>query len=229
MSGYREMDGKLNIIPLREDIHHYFDNRWFVIMLKIVKVKTTTPLTRYVNHIISQDRAELWPTNHNTLVETHKISSKFLFARFAWAILFWVKTFVTNRKLHHVIRVHNSEGGVQYKTEFCTKDMLGSLYSSGGSLGATPKKRRSEIGSTAKDEENLIEESSSEDSNMSMGTDSVWDLTDARKLRRRWRRQESSDETVPDTKPYLAPGVETDLREALRSGMSEGFHAWMHE
>ena len=106
------MDGKLNIIPLRKDIHHYFDNRWFVIMPKIVKVETTTPSTRYVIHIISQDGAELWPTNHNTLVETHKISSEFLFAHFAWVILFQVKTFVTNRKPCHVIRVHNSEGGV---------------------------------------------------------------------------------------------------------------------
>jgi hypothetical protein len=97
--------------------------------------------------------------------------------------------------------------------------MLSSLYGGGGSQAATPKKRRSGIGSTANDEENLVEESSSEDSDMSMETDSVWDLTDARKWRGRRRRQESSDETVADTKTYLAPGIEADLREALRSGM----------
>jgi hypothetical protein len=100
---------------------------------------------------------------------------------------------------------------VQYKEEFCTGDMLSSQYSSGGSQAATPKKRRSGIGSTINDEENFVEESSNEDSDMSIETDSVWDLTDARKWRGRQKRQESSDETVPDTKPYLAPGVEADL------------------
>ena len=221
MSIYGNMDSKLNIIPLRKDIHHCFDSRWFAIVPKIVKVENTTPSTRYVTHIISRDGAELWPTNHNVLVETHKISSKFLFARFAWAILFRVKPFVTNGKPRHVIRVYNSEGGVQYTAERCTGDMLSSLYGGGGSLTATPKKRRSGIGSAANDEENLVEESSSEDSDMSMETDSVWDLTDARKCRVRRRRQESSDETVPDTKPYLEPGVEAALREAVFSGMMD--------
>ncbi len=224
-AGLSDIDNQENILPLRKDIHHCFDNRWFVIVPKIARVETgsATPFIQYVTHIISRDAAGLWPLYHNTLVESlYNSPSAYLFARFAWAILFRVKLFVIKGCPRHVIRIHNDEEGkIEYKAEHCTGKMLSSEYGGGGSQAATPKKRRSGLGSTANEEENLIE-SSSEDSDISMDeTDGLWDTMDDWKGRGRNRRQESSDETVPDTKVHLALDVEADLREALRKGMSE--------
>ncbi len=62
--GSSDINDQANILPLRKDIHYYFDNRWFVIVPKIVTIATenTTPSLKYVTHIISQEAAELWPT-----------------------------------------------------------------------------------------------------------------------------------------------------------------------
>jgi hypothetical protein len=224
-AGLADIDNQANILPLRKDIHHCFDIRWFVIVPKMAKVETRsmTPSIKYVTHIISPDAAELWPTHHNTLIESlHNLSHAYLFAHFAWAILFRVKLFVIKGCPRYVSRIYKDEKGkIEYKAEHCTGKMLSSEYGGGGSQAATPKKRKSGLGSTANDEENLTE-SSGEDSDISMDeTDGLWDMMDDWKGRGRNRRQESSDETVPDTEVHLASDVEADLREALRKGMSE--------
>jgi hypothetical protein len=229
MSRYGEdlsdIDNQANIFPLRKDIHHCFDNRWFVIVPKIVKVETgsATPSIQYVTHIISRNAAEFWPTYHNTLVESlHNSSRAYLFARFAWAVLFRVKLFVIKGHPRYVIRIHkDEEGKIEYRAEHCSGKMLSSEYGGGGPQAATPKKRKSGPGSIANDEENPVE-SSSEDSDISIDkTDDLWDMMDDWKGRGRRKRQESSDETVPDTKVHLASDVEAGLREALCKGMSE--------
>lgn len=224
--GLSDIDNQANILPLRKDIHHCFDDRWFVIAPKIAKVETesTTPSIRYVTHITSRGAAELWPTYHNTLVESFysSRSGAYLFARFAWAILIRVKLFVINGRPRHVIRIHkDEEGKIEYKGEYCTGEMLSSEYGGGGSQAATPKTRKSGPDSIANDEENPVE-SSSEDSDISMDeTDGLWDIMDDWKGRGRRRRHESSGETVPDTKVHLASDVEAELRVVLRKGMSD--------
>jgi hypothetical protein len=223
--GLSDIVNRANVLPLRKDTHHCFDNQWFVIVPKITKVETgsAAPSIQYVTHIIAQDATELWPIYHNTLVQSfHDGSRAYLFARFAWAILFRVKTFVIQACPRYVIRIHkDEEGKVTYKSEHCTGKMLSSEYGGGGSQAATPKRRKSEIGSTVNDKEDPVE-SSIEDSDISMKeTDDIWDVMDDWNMRGRKRRQDTSDETVPDTKVYLAPDVEADLREALRKGISE--------
>jgi HNH endonuclease len=223
--GLSDIDNRRNILLLRKDIHHCFDNRWFVIVPKIATVETgsATPSIRYVVHIISQDAVGFWPIYHNTLVgslcNNHRA---YLFARFAWAIFFRVKLFVIKGRPRYIIRIHkDEEGEIEYKVEHCPGKMLSSEYGGGGSQAATPKKRKSGPDSIANDEENPIE-SSSEDSDISIDEmDGLWDMMDDWKGRGRKRRQESSDETVPDTKVHLASDVEADLREALRKGMLE--------
>lgn len=221
--GVADIDNGANILPLKQDIHHCFDDRWFVIVPKTIKVETgsATPSTQYITHIISRGAAELWPTYHNTLVQSlHYSSREYLFARFAWAILFRAKLFVIDGYPRHVIRIHKEEeGNIEYKAEYCPGKLLSSKYSGGRSQGATPKRKFGQ--SAADDEENPLE-SSSEGSHFSMEeTDSLWDKMDDWKETGRQRRQESSDETAPDTMVHLASDVEVELREALHKGMLE--------
>ncbi|KAF4637201.1 hypothetical protein G7Y89_g883 [Cudoniella acicularis] len=169
--GLPDIDNRVNILPLRKDIHHCFDNRWFVIVPKIVKVETesATPSIQYITHIISREAARIWPIYHNILVKSlHNSSSAYLFARFAWAILFRVKYFIINGRPRYVIQIYkDKEGEIEYKAEHLTGMMLSSKYGGGGSQAATPKKRKFEPGSVANDEENPIE-SSGEDSDTSI-------------------------------------------------------------
>ncbi|KAF4624778.1 hypothetical protein G7Y89_g13391 [Cudoniella acicularis] len=178
--GLSDIDNTVNILPLRKDIHYCFDNRWFVIVPEITKIETrsATPSIQYITHIISRDAAGIWPIYHNTLVESlHNSSCAYLFARFAWAILFRVKSFVIKGCPRYVIRIHkDEEGNIEYKAEHCTGMMLSSKYSGGGSQAAIPKKRK--LGSVANDEENPIE-SSGEDSDISIEEmDGLWDVMD---------------------------------------------------
>jgi hypothetical protein len=177
-----DIDNRANILPLRKDIHHCFDNRWFVIVPKIAKVEngSVAPSIQYVTHIITRSATGLWPMYQNTLVESLHVGSRaYLFARFAWAILLRVKLFVINGCPRYIIRIHKDiEGGVKYEAEHCTGKMLSAEYGGGGSQAATPKKRKSEPGSTANDEENPVE-SSGEDSDISIEeTDGLWDVMD---------------------------------------------------
>ncbi|RMZ92622.1 hypothetical protein DV736_g173, partial [Chaetothyriales sp. CBS 134916] len=147
------------------------------------------------------------------------MSSAYLFARFAWAILFKVKLFVIEGQRRYIIRLSGDvkTGKIDYKTESRTGNELKNLYGGGGSKTATPKKRKSGQGSTV-DQENTAE-LSDEDSDTSMEeTDDIWDL------HVNWKRrdQESLEETAPGVGPdrnvHLAPDIEADLNEALRRG-----------
>jgi hypothetical protein len=224
--GLPDIDNGANILLLRKDIHYSFDTPWFVIVPRIVTTNSSlAPSLQYVTHIISRDAAELWPAYHLALVESLPTDSRaYLFARFAWAILFQVKLFVIAGRRRHVIRVSRDEAGdVKYETESCTGTELENAYGGGGSKSATPLipgKRRSGQGSTANDEASFAELSGDSDTDM-QDTDSLWDRTSNWRERGGHGRQESSEETAPDTKVHLAPEVEADLRAALRKGVSQ--------
>ena len=224
--GLPDIDNRANILPLRKDIHYSFDARWFVIVPRIVTTDSSLrPSTQYATHIISRDAAELWPIYHTALVESlHFESRAYLFARFAWAILFRIKLFVIAGRLRHVIRISRDEAGdAKYKTEYCAGTELEKAYGGGGSKAATPlnpKKRRSGQGSTVSDEASFIDSSRDSDTDME-DTDGLWDMTSNWRERGGHRRQESSEETAPDTKVHLAPDIEADLRAALRKAMSQ--------
>ncbi|KAK3363607.1 hypothetical protein B0T25DRAFT_469841 [Lasiosphaeria hispida] len=232
--GLPDIDNKANLLPLRKDIHYSFDTRWFVIVPKMVTTDSSLQASpQYVTHIISQSAAELWPTYHTTIVESiHPRSQAYLFARFAWAILFRVKLFVIAGEPRHVIRVARTPAGTKkYKTEHCSGAELENAYGGGGSKAATPlytRKRRSAQASTATDQDGFSESSGDSDTNMSnmdvRGTAGDWIEWG------RNRRQESSDETAPDvvppqqlseetapaTKVHLEPALEVELRTVLR-------------
>ncbi len=69
--GFSNINNRVNILSLKKDIYYYFDNRWFVIvlMVTIAHARSLISVVRFVTHIISKDRVELWPTNYSTLVE----------------------------------------------------------------------------------------------------------------------------------------------------------------
>lgn len=97
---------------MRKDIHYAFNNRWFVIVPKMVttassressrrntfsprRLKTPSSLSLLdgIYHLLSA--VKLWPTYHTTIVASiHGRSREFLFTRLAWAIIFQDKVFV---------------------------------------------------------------------------------------------------------------------------------------
>ncbi|KAL7894689.1 hypothetical protein HDV63DRAFT_383525 [Trichoderma sp. SZMC 28014] len=161
MSTYADMDNSKNIISLRKDLHKCFDDRWFVII-----PKPAPSGVHYVTHILSPSAAEIWPSYHNVeircLSQIH--TKKFLFARFAWAILQGVKPFLTAGFKRKIIRVEFTETG-----EFIQKesDMEGSKllesYDGGGSKSATPLKRKHQRISENDDFEDLSSDESTTD------------------------------------------------------------------
>ncbi len=213
-----DINNEANILRLRKDIHHCFDNRWFVIVPKIVKVEneSTDPSIQYVTHVISPSTAGFWPRYHNTLIEPiDSLSRPYLFARFAWAILLKVKLFVIKACPRYVIRVHKGiEGEIKYEAEHCTGKMLNALYGGGGSQAANSKSKSDQM--STKNDEEISLDSSSEDSNIGIDmTDDVWDIMDdwnQRGGRTRSERQESSGETAPDTKVHLVLDFEADRK-----------------
>ncbi|KAK0657765.1 hypothetical protein B0T16DRAFT_425889 [Cercophora newfieldiana] len=210
--GLPDIDNKANLLPHRKDIHYSFDTRWFVIVPKMVT--TDSSLQTSPQYSI------------------HPKSQAYLFARFAWAILFRVKLFVIAGEPRHVIRVARTPAGTKkYKTEHCSGAELENAYGGRGSEAVTPlyvRKRRSAQASTATDQDGFSESSGDSDTNMSdmdvRGTAGDWIEWG------RNRRQESSDETAPDvvrpqqlseeTAPairvHLEPALEVELRTVLR-------------
>jgi hypothetical protein len=97
-----DINNSANILPLRADILHCSDDRWFVIVPKLV----TPPSHQYVTHLISQEAAELWPAWHNTLVQNIPINSTpYLFAHFAWAVLLRAKPFIIMGISRNMVRL----------------------------------------------------------------------------------------------------------------------------
>ncbi|KAK3363953.1 hypothetical protein B0T25DRAFT_56175 [Lasiosphaeria hispida] len=218
--GMPDIDNKANILPLRKDIYWAFDARWFVIVPRMVTTDSSVPAApQYVTHIISRAAAELWPAYHLTIAESIQDECRaYLFARFAWAILFRVKLFVTAGETRNVIRIVRISGTRSYKTERCSGAELESAYGGGGSktaapLKQNPRKRRS---AQASDQGDLSDTSG--DSDAAEDWEEEWGRD------RRDRRQASSDETAPDAMPaqplseakvHREPALEAELRAAL--------------
>ncbi len=112
-----------NLIPLRKDVLAVFDQRLF---------------PTYVAHILedSEQAGELESTLQNRPLQTlSKTAIPFLFARFAWAVIFSVKHFITKRIERKVIVYHSD------KKEYTTETMKGAdlyqRYGGGGTKKAT--------------------------------------------------------------------------------------------
>ncbi|PGG97114.1 hypothetical protein AJ79_09342, partial [Helicocarpus griseus UAMH5409] len=201
-----DIDDSVNLFPLRPDIHKCFDKRWFVIVPKVAgggiapEMMTGTRSPRYVSHILSTSAAEYWPTYHNTIVQYLENDSRpYLFARFAWAILLFVKPFITAGDPRHVVRLQVSTGiedvEMVRKAELLSGAQLKASYSDGGSKSAIPKKRRSESGALGEDDD-LVE--CSEDSDIGMENDIWVNVMDEWEARGQRRRQQISSETEPE-------------------------------
>ncbi|KAK3360897.1 hypothetical protein B0T24DRAFT_692953 [Lasiosphaeria ovina] len=127
----RAVDDRANLIPLRRDVHCFFNAQWFAIVPKIVTTNSSPqPSLQYVTHIItnaaadiiSNNAGELWHTYQNTVVESlSHVHHAYLFARFAWAILSQAELFVTAAPNRHVIRIStDADGKIGYTTEYMT-------------------------------------------------------------------------------------------------------------
>lgn len=116
---FPDITSKTNLLPLRSDIYHAFNSRWFVIVPKLVTTDSSIqPSFQYVTHIMVGEAAELWPQYHNAIVGSlHPAARELLFARFAWAIFFQVRMFVTDGRHRHVIRCDRTTDDNEYKTE----------------------------------------------------------------------------------------------------------------
>jgi hypothetical protein len=226
-----------NLLPLKTDTHDIFDDRQFVIIPKAagagaagvgasVAVGVGTgaegstgagidahlPLP-FVTHMLGRDSAEFWPTHHNILVRSlHTHASPYLFARFAWAILFHVKRFILSGAGRVIVlQVTLDNKKTAYQAKLLTGKELMKSYGGGGSQSATPIKGKRPAG--AMDEEDSVGLSSEDEY-----IDDMWDVVDNQEgKRKRQRQQISSEETVPS----LPPDVEADLREILLQGMAE--------
>jgi len=205
----RDINNETNILPLKSDIHGIFDDRCFAIVPK----KAEDGTLRYVSHILSKRAEEFWPSHHNILVQSLKQDSRpYLFARFAWAILFQMKAFVCEGPARRVVQLRNDAGKLRPESQDFNGMQLRHMYGGGGSQNSTPasKKRRS---GAAQDRDDGFAESSSEDSDVDMeDMEGCWNIQWAG--RRRYK-QRSSDETAPDAEPPLPADVEADLKAAV--------------
>ena len=203
-----DINNSNNILPLRADIHHCFDDRWLVIVPKLV----TPSSHQYVTHLISQEAAELWPTWHDTLVQNIPINSTpFLFAHFAWAVLLGAKPFITMGISRNVVRiVEKNEDKFERKIERLSGVQLEALYCGGGSKGCTPQNKRSRK-CLPNDDDIRLESCDDEDAKGSSSPRAVMDQWERRTRR---QRQESTGETVVDE--GVQPETVGELKEYLQ-------------
>lgn len=107
--------------------------------------------SQYVSHIFSLHADELWSTCHNTIVQhLHDDSRPYLFARFAWTVLLYVKPFITEGFSRRVIRIQpkSEDQKIKREEESLSGVELKALYGDEGSKPA---------GSVADDDENSME------------------------------------------------------------------------
>lgn len=209
-----KVDTPNNLIQMKVDIHRLFDARGLVIVPKKI---TADGVPQYVTHMINNRDAEFWPTYHNVALQyLPRNSQAFLFARFAWAILLSVKSFITRKGRRYVIRritTTTKDGCPQQKyiSQFLTHETLISEYGGGGTKNATPKKR----GAASMDDD-LMELSSSENDE---NRDEVFDQLDNPFMKAvgRRKKQRSSESTAPS----LPEDVESEIKETVFQGLSE--------
>lgn len=209
-----------NLIALTPGFHRAFDNRWFLIAPKIGgshgSEQGSTNSPQYVSHILSLEAKELWPAYHNTLVQyLHPDARPYLFARFAWSILFLIKGFVTDGDVsRNVKRIQSyaEDGSIVQQEEFLSGSQLSMNYGGGGSKSATPRKRRTGTGSAADSDYEMSVDIPSDDNNIAL-EDSPSDAGDDWEGR---RKQLSSEETAVDSdQPRLLSELKEQLTQAI--------------
>lgn len=118
-----------NLLPLDLSVHKTFDQWQFIIFPKTFKTESAgsgseagtsvgaRPPLPFVTHILHRNSAEFWPMRHNFVVHSlHQDAGPYLFARFAWAILFGVKDFLLYQQDRHIIlRVAGTHNISQYQ------------------------------------------------------------------------------------------------------------------
>ncbi len=212
----QDIDDQYNILPLRVDIHKYFDKRLFVIV-----PKPTSSGLQYTTHVLSNVAAEIWPEHHNILVNSlDPAAQPFLFARFAWAIIFSVKAFITAGTPRHVVRLHTSsdpqKGEIfrQYKSERLSGPELYKAYGGGGAKTAGPAPKGSKRSRIEGVDDDSDHDSSDFDSDIVMGA--AWDYMQEWDARSRRRLQLTSETTAPalenkDPSPEMTSGITTAM------------------
>ncbi|KAH8890487.1 hypothetical protein GQ53DRAFT_177621 [Thozetella sp. PMI_491] len=129
------IDTPSNLISIRADLHTLFDQRWFVVF----------PCPEYRVYVIQQRASRIVNDIHDVPVCLSGVVAPFLFTRFAWAVLFAVKGFVTGQQSRKV-RVRNTKttpGEPKYITTIMSGEELQIRYGGGGSKAATPISKRS--------------------------------------------------------------------------------------
>ncbi|KAI5863769.1 hypothetical protein GGS23DRAFT_565265 [Durotheca rogersii] len=133
---FANIDNLANRTPLRRDIQYLFDDR----ALAIVPKNST-----YVSHIMSTRAENYWPEHHNVAVQgLHRHARAYLFARFAWTVLFSMKSFVCTGVDRYVIQVSDSKTGrgtVSEATWVKAADLV-AKYSGGSTQEAGPASKR---------------------------------------------------------------------------------------
>ncbi|KAK1674261.1 hypothetical protein BDP55DRAFT_613011 [Colletotrichum godetiae] len=159
----RDVNDSRNMMRLRADIHRCFDARVFSIIPK-PEFASDDPQTSpnrniaYVLHVFGSNMEEFSDMYHNMCVQyLDNTSRQYLFARFAWTILIFVKPFVLAGTTRSVIRNNSQVAGMQWIAEDLSGSQLSSLYGGGGSRSASPKKRsrqgEDDVGSLADSDE----------------------------------------------------------------------------
>lgn len=142
----RDINDVANVTHMRSDLHKSFDDHQFVIVPKVDDAGPVSSPTgsQYATHIVWKKAAELWPTHHDILVQNlPQISCPYLFARFAWTVLFQARPFLIRGISRHVIRVSASEDDkLERNAEFLTGPQLMRFYGGGGSEAAAPMRKR---------------------------------------------------------------------------------------
>lgn len=196
-----------NILPLRRDLHACFDSRLFVIFPKAFTATPGSP--QYVVYFIQQNEiaAEYWSSTHHCLVQNLSPRSRpYLFARFAWAILFHVKQFITVGYERRVVIRIDKPGTTECEEKVLSGEQLIAAYGSGGSRDSRASSKRKGADSMMEEDEDWTE-SSSEDCDM----DGLWDNGWEGRVTKR-REQHSSEETAPDAE---AADAVRELRTTL--------------
>jgi hypothetical protein len=150
------VDNKANLTPLRSDIHSIFDARSMAIVPKE---------SLYVTTIMS-DRAEhYFPQQHNVIVHgLHKHAREYLFARFAWIVIFSMKAFVCQGSDRRVIQISTPDPRKAsiYNTAWVQASTLHAKYSGGGTQesGPAPKSdaKRQKPGDAMDDDDHSVTE-----------------------------------------------------------------------
>jgi len=140
----RNVNNDLNILPLKKDIHHCFDNMWFAFVPRKVQAVDRDSGTQYVSYILTNAATELWPEYHNIIVDHPSGDpSPFLFARFAYTVILGVKDWILRGKQRSVMQLTVDQDVCKYIEKRVSGDELQKEYGGGGSKGAMPMEQPS--------------------------------------------------------------------------------------